>query len=221
MLRWRFVPMGEAALLAEAVPAGPDANRAVHALAALLDAHATVGYEPSIPGINSLLLPFDPALHTHQSVAALLSDLTQQVGAADLPMSRLHRVPVRYGGEAGPDLGAVAEQLGLSPGEVVALHCGQLYTVLMIGFAPGFPYLGPLPKELQLPRRANPRPAVPRGSVAIAAEYSGIYPRRLPGGWHLIGNTDIALFDPRREPPATLQPGDQVRFEPVTDGVAP
>ena len=119
---------------------------------------------------------------------------------------------MRYGGEDGPDLDEVAVRLGLAPREVVAIHCEAIHRVLMIGFAPGYPYLGGLPPQLHLPRRATPRKAVPAGSVAIAAGMTGIYPARLPGGWHLIGRTEQRLFDPQAERPCLLEPGDDVRF---------
>jgi KipI family sensor histidine kinase inhibitor len=106
----------------------------------------------------------------------------------------------------------VAATLGLAPAEVVALLVAAPLRVMMIGFAPGYPYLGPLPAALQLPRRATPRQRVPAGSVAIAAGLAGIYPAALPGGWHLVGRTDARLFDPQADPPALLAPGDYVQF---------
>jgi inhibitor of KinA len=112
----------------------------------------------------------------------------------------------------GPDLADAARLLGLSIEELIRQHTAQPWRVLMIGFAPGFPYIGPLPATLTLPRRATPRPAVPAGSVALAAGFTGIYPACLPGGWHLIGQTNVVLFDPHRTPPALLQPGDRVQF---------
>lgn len=121
-------------------------------------------------------------------------------------------IPVRYGGTHGPDLSEVAERLQLTENEVIDLHTAAEYTVLMIGFLPGFPYLGPLPEALHLPRRDTPRLRVPPGSVAIAGGQTGIYPQASPGGWHLIGHTDFRLFDPSERPPARLQPGQRVRF---------
>jgi KipI family sensor histidine kinase inhibitor len=121
-------------------------------------------------------------------------------------------VPAIYGGEFGPDLESVTEQLRLSPAEVVARHTASIQSVYMIGFAPGFAYVGDLPAELALPRRATPRERVPAGSVAIAGRQTGIYPRSTPGGWHLIARTPINLFDPARDPPAYLRPGDRVQF---------
>jgi allophanate hydrolase subunit 1 len=131
-------------------------------------------------------------------------------------------IPVCYGGEHGPDLDAVAAHAGLSRDEVVARHAGAGYTVAMLGFAPGFPYLLGLDPALHVPRRANPRTRVPSGSVAIGGAQTGIYPRELPGGWHLIGRTPRALFDPARNPPCLLAPGDRVRFRTITaDEFAP
>lgn len=118
-------------------------------------------------------------------------------------------IPVRY---TGPHLAEVAVQLQISTQEVVRLHTENTYTVFMIGFLPGFPYMGPLPEALQLPRRATPRLRVAPGSVAIAGAQTGIYPLQSPGGWHIIGHTDIALFNPAARPPSLLRPGMQVRF---------
>jgi inhibitor of KinA len=127
-------------------------------------------------------------------------------------LRRLVEIPVRYGGADGPDLGYIAETAGLSEADVVALHTAGPMPVLMIGFMPGFPYIGGLPPRLRVPRRAEPRTAVPVGSVALANDQTGIYPSRAPGGWHLIGRTEAALFDPLCVPPALLAPGDLVRF---------
>ena len=121
-------------------------------------------------------------------------------------------ISVEYGGIAGPDLDAVAEATGLRPYEVIGLHTSTTFPVEMIGFMPGFPYIGGLPAVLHLPRRSVPRVVVPAGSVAIANGRTGIYPTAAPGGWHLIGRTSTQLFDPQREPPALLAPGDYVQF---------
>lgn len=140
--------------------------------------------------------------------------------AAPEPMSRqaggLHELAVRYGGEHGPDLDALASEAGLSPREVVDLHAGTTYEVLFLGFAPGFAYLGGLPAPLQVPRLATPRPRVPAGSVAIAGDMTAVYPHTSAGGWRLLGRTDATLFDPGSARPARLRPGDRVRFVPAT-----
>jgi KipI family sensor histidine kinase inhibitor len=130
---------------------------------------------------------------------------------------QVHRIPVRYGGAGGPDLNAVAERLSLSAAQVVEAHAAVSYRVFMLGFAPGFAYLGPLPEALRLPRREQPRPRVPVGSVAIGGSQTAIYPVASPGGWHLIGRTTLVVWDARRAEPATLRPGDSVCFEPIVD----
>jgi KipI family sensor histidine kinase inhibitor len=121
-------------------------------------------------------------------------------------------IPVRY---SGPDLESVAEQIGRTVDEVISLHCSASYEVAFCGFAPGFGYLRGLVVELQLPRRSTPRTRVPAGSVAIASEFSAVYPSESPGGWHLLGMTALVMFDPARRPPALLAPGTAVRFEPT------
>lgn len=126
------------------------------------------------------------------------------------PAGRTVTVPVSYDG---PDLGMAASSAGLTVDEVVALHTGAEYTVAFCGFAPGFGYLTGLPEKLRQPRLDTPRPSVPAGSVGIAGPYTGVYPRSSPGGWRLLGHTTAVLFDPTREPPALLAPGDRVRFE--------
>jgi KipI family sensor histidine kinase inhibitor len=131
------------------------------------------------------------------------------------PTGRLIEIPVCYGGEYGPDLDAVAKRAGLAPDEIVARHTAAEYAVAMIGFAPGFPYLLGLDPALATPRRTDPRTRVPAGSVAIGGAQTGIYPRELPGGWQLIGRTPLVLFDPRREPPCLLAPGDGLRFRAI------
>lgn len=134
------------------------------------------------------------------------------VTAADTEPA-LITIPVNYDGA---DLPVVAEQSGLTVDDVIELHSHTLYTVDFFGFAPGFAYLTGLPQQLQLPRRANPRTLVPAGSVAIAAHYCAVYPRASPGGWHLLGHTDMVMFDVDQDPPTRLQPGAQVRFVPAT-----
>jgi KipI family sensor histidine kinase inhibitor len=220
-IRWRVVPLGEAALLVEGESADLPANRAVMALAQLLDSAALPGVDRSIPAINTLLIPFDPLRLSHVALEQTIRELLDRLEPSADDPDRIVSIPVRYGGADGPDLLEVAARLGLSPHELVAAHCAPVYHVLLIGFAPGFPYLGPLPEALQLPRRSTPRTKVPAGSVAIAADLTGIYPADLPGGWHLLGRTSFKLFDPYVDPPAALEPGAGVRFVPLPDGIQP
>ncbi len=220
-LAWKFSPFGEAALLIEADTTDVLANRYALALATALEALAFPGLLATVPALGSLLLRFDPLRCTHEQLEAQVRDLLADLAPAPEQPTRIVEIPVVYGGEHGPDLESAAELLGLSAREVVALHSGQVYRVMMIGFAPGFPYIGPLPEQLAIPRRTTPRAAVPARSVAIAAGLTGIYPKRLPGGWHIIGCTPLEMFDPQLQPPALLAPGDGVRFVPLAEGVQP
>ena len=163
-------------------------------------------------GLDTLLIRYDPLRVQVAALRRRLRALLRSCAAAPPPTPRTIEVPVRYGGEYGQDLAGVARATGLSTDQVIALHCAGDYRVLMIGFAPGFPYIGGLPAPLRLPRRAVPRTRVPAGSVAIAEAMVGIYPQASPGGWHLIGHAALRLFDPHAEPPALFRPGDKVRF---------
>ena len=214
----RVRPFGEAALLVEFGDA-PDlgCNLRVHALARALEAEQPPGLRALVPGYVSLLVEFSPVGCDVQALARLLSERaaaaehdSRQAGSA-----RQRTIPTVYGGEFGPDLEEVAERLRLSPSQLIERHTAAEQRVYMLGFSPGFPYLGDLPPELALPRRATPRERVPLGSVAIAERQTGIYSREMPGGWHLLGRTPVPLFDPSRDPPAYLAPGDRVRFVPI------
>ncbi len=207
----RIVPMGEAALLVQWSVDEATAGAPL-ALMTALEHHPPVGLIDLVPAIDTLLVCFDPLATDYTEVTAHVQRLIAHSQSHAVPAGREVTIPVHYGGDAGPDLDSVAEQVGLSPAEVIAIHTATEQRVLMIGFAPGYPYLGWLPPVLHLPRRTTPRVAVPAGSVAIAAGMTGIYPAVLPGGWHLIGRTDVRLFDPTADPPCLLQPGDRVRF---------
>ncbi len=154
----------------------------------------------------------DAAQSPFALISARLSTLVEDVASDDASASGLIEIPVCYGGESGPDLDAVAAHARLSRKAVIALHSGADYRVAMLGFTPGFAYLLGLPAALHMPRRATPRTRVPAGSVAIGGAQTGVYPRETPGGWHLIGRTRLDLFDPARDPPALLRPGQRVRF---------
>jgi KipI family sensor histidine kinase inhibitor len=168
--------------------------------------------EDVIPADDSLLLVLRPGMQTSAELCAELAVPLDPVGPRS---AKLHEIAVEYGGDAGPDLQLLAEQAGLDAATYVGLHVAVEYTVAFLGFQPGFPYLRGLPGPLHAPRRPSPRTRVPAGSVAIGGIYTGIYPGQGPGGWQLIGRTAITLFDPERDPPALLMPGDRVRFVPA------
>jgi len=199
-------PFGEAAILVEL-----DGADQAQALAASLRTDPTPGVIEAVPGLASLLVELDPLFADADRVAAVIE--RRIVGLDPTPLAgAMHTIPVVYDG---PDLAEVAALVGLEPAEVVELHSSVEVRVRFCGFAPGFAYLGDLPAALHVPRLATPRTHTPAGSVAIAGPMSGIYPAALPGGWRVIGRTNVSLFDPRRDPPALLLPGDRVRFEPA------
>jgi KipI family sensor histidine kinase inhibitor len=169
------------------------------------------------PAYTSVLVDFDPRLYTHAGVEALVREqwAAHRDGAPELP--RLVDIPVRYGGEFGPDLQDVARHTGLTPERVIQLHAAADYLVYFVGFSTFFPYLGGLPPELATPRLSAPRKHVPTGSVAIGGSQAGVYPLASPGGWRLIGRTPLPLFDLSRSPPPFLHMGDRVRFIPIPE----
>jgi len=166
------------------------------------------------PAFATVLVRFDARRHEPATVERELARRLASLGehAATDPAS--FEIRVRYGGSDGPDLDEVAAATDLSAADVIAAHAGAVYRVAFIGFSPGFPYLTGLPPRLATPRRATPRRRVPAGSVAIAGMQAGIYALASPGGWNVIGRTDLSLFDDARTRPALLAPGDFVRFVP-------
>ena len=215
-----FRPLADCGLLIELERRlDPEVNARARAIAARLS--AIPGVIETVPALCSALIVFDP-LST--DVAALLDaaeGATQTAGAWSAASGRLIEVPVVYGGTAGPDLEEVARLCGLTPDQVVREHAGVEYAVYMLGFTPGYPYLGVLPHGLHLPRLAAPRLRVPAGSVAIADGLAGIYPMESAGGWRLIGRTPLPIYDPDEADPVLFRPGDRVRFSPIPSATFP
>jgi KipI family sensor histidine kinase inhibitor len=203
----RISPLGDAALLAELSTRLDTAiNTRAIALATALKKRRDV--RQAIAGYASVTVQFDPELATHDSLSAAI----KRLAAKRPPMAepgRLHRIPVNYDG---PDIAEVGERLQLTREKIIEIHSRPIYRVFLVGFVPGWAYLGPLPKELVLPRRAVPRTLVPAGSVAMAGRQTGIYPLPTPGGWHLIGRTSVKLFMPDSDPPCLFRAGDRVKF---------
>lgn len=209
-------PFGEGAILVEVADMpGAEAARSVHALAAAVGVVGASGVRSVTPGLTSLLVEFDPLVVERRTVEAVLRASWESAVTLDAATGRHRSIPVAYGGEHGPDLEDVAELTGLTAEEVVARHAATRFEVYLLGFSPGFPYMGEMPAELQVPRLATPRTRTAAGSVAITGPFSGIYPVEAPGGWRVIGRTSLQLFDPERTPPAYLLPGDVVTFRAV------
>lgn len=217
MQRARCYLLGERAVVLELEPpVSLESQQRIWGLNQRLQSDA--GVLEVIPGMNNITLILrDP----QQSALDAIERLQRwwEESEAQLPESRLVKIPVIYGGEHGPDLVVVAEHAALTAGQVVELHSSSDYVVFFVGFQPGFPYLGGLDPRLHIPRRAEPRVAVPAGSVGIGGSQTGVYPLASPGGWQLIGQTRTALFDPLQQPPTLLRPGDRVRFVPQQEGV--
>jgi inhibitor of KinA len=213
----RIVPAGDACVLLQFDERiDPKINAQAVAAAAMLERTAPSGIRDIVPAFRSVAVHFDP-LHTHYE--ALLNALRAASSAVpqeglDLPAPL--RVPVCYGGDFGPDLPDVANFAGLSEDEVVDLHGASPYRVFMLGFMPGFAYLGPVAARIAAPRRAVPRARVAPGSVGIAGQQTGIYPAETPGGWQIIGRTPIHVFDLSRAEPCLFRAGDTVQFYPVS-----
>lgn len=172
----------------------------------------------AIPGMNNITMILREPQTLTSDIIAQLQRWWRESEALE-PDSRSVAIPVTYGGAAGPDLAEVARHCGLSAKQVVELHTCADYVVWFLGFQPGFPYLGGLPEQLTTPRRREPRLIVAAGSVGIGGAQTGIYPLPTPGGWQLIGHTPLQLFDPARDNPILLRPGDRVRFVPQKEGV--
>ena len=204
--------LGDAALLCElSAPATLAQQQMIWALAA--QARGWPGVGEVLPGMNNLTLTFDPtALALDALTAQVLETWPKLSAPAGAIEGRRIEIPVAYGGEHGPDLADVAAHTGLTLAEVVRRHTAGEYIVYLLGFLPGFAFMGGLAPELATPRRAEPRTAVPARSVGIGGEQTGIYPLASPGGWQLIGRTPLELFDPTATPPTLLRPGDRVRF---------
>ncbi len=188
----------------------------VGALAASLIAASPPGLLDVVPSYRTLLVAFDPMLTDGDTLAAIILDLVTTKAARPDAAGREVVFPVCYGGEFGPDLPDVAAYTGLAPDEVCARHSAATYKVATMGFSPGFGFFVGMPPELTVPRRSSPRTRVPKGSVAIGGGQTGIYPDVLPGGWNIIGRTPLTMFDVNRPEPFLIQPGDTVRFSPVS-----
>jgi KipI family sensor histidine kinase inhibitor len=208
--------MGDRSLLVElGEKISPDVNRRVQELMLQLQQARLPGVREFAPGYRSLLVVFDPLTLSPSELKARITDVAARPGSARLPQAKLLTLPVFYGGEHGPDLEWVAGHLGISMDQVIRLHTETMYRVYMIGFTPGYPYMGELPAALAVPRLVTPRTRVPKGSVGIAQRQTGIYSVESPGGWQIIGWTPIELFDPTRQLPSLLEMGDRVKFEAV------
>ncbi len=213
----RLLPAGDSAIVVEYGDGiDADVNARVRLLHRAFGARRHAGIVETVPTYRSLMVHYDPLVLSNEALEHLIAEMADGLPEEAREPGRTVEIPVVYGGGAGPDLADVAALAGLDEAQVVALHASGAYTVYMLGFMPGFPYLGGLPARIATPRLRSPRTVVPAGSVGIAGAQTGIYPAESPGGWRLIGRTPVALFDTRRSPPTLLEAGDRVRFVPIT-----
>lgn len=213
----RFLPCGDQAVTVEwGSTIDEHINRQVHAFARKVEELSHPAIIEVVPTYRSATVHYRPEVLSYEELNQLLAPLAQ--GSAEegeeLPVVE---IPVCYGGEYGPDLEEVAQHCSLTPEEVIARHTAPTYRIYMLGFTPGFPYLGGMDPSIAAPRRKEPRIHIPAGSVGIAGEQTGVYPIVSPGGWQLIGRTPLRLFDPQREQPILLSAGAGIRFVPIDE----
>ena len=212
----KFIPAGDCAVVIElGDEISPQCNRSVHRLYKAISNERIPAVVDVIPTYRSILVQYDAAQASYDDMKSQLSDIRSAMADPSDDATVVH-LPVLYGGEHGPDLEFVAGGASITPQEVVDIHSSPEYLVYMMGFTPGFPYLGGMSPRIATPRRPTPRAAIPAGSVGIAEAQTGVYPIESPGGWQLIGRTPLNLFDAERETPSLLDAGGYVKFEPLS-----
>lgn len=211
----RFAPAGEQGIVIQlGLSIEEETNRKIRYLMERLQGRREI--REMIPTFCSLLILFDIHRTSYRKMEALLKKEVAELNALPTREKVVHRIPVCYGGEFGEDLPFVAEHAGITPEEVVKLHTGRDYLIYMLGFLPGFAYLGGMDERLFCPRLDSPRVRIPAGSVGIGGEQTGVYPLDSPGGWRLIGRTPLRPYDPQREKAFLYQAGEYIRFYPIT-----
>ena len=214
--RPRFLLSGDTALVVElGDEISAEINRRVRDLSAAIDKANLPGVFDYLPTYRSVLIYYDPIATSLEKLKSEIEKLYANADSQNVDNPVVVEIPAYYGAEFGEDIEFVAENAGLSVSDVVDLHSGTNYLVYMMGFSPGFAYLGGLSEKLFTPRLPSPRLEIPAGSVGIAESQTGVYPISSPGGWRLIGRTPVRLFDPLREPPVQVSAGDYVRFTPI------
>lgn len=213
-----FRPVGDRGLLVEYGDSiAPETNRKVRVMTLALLNERLTGVLEVIPAYRSLMMVYDPMTTSPVVLQRAVELLEQRLDKLIIPPPSTVTIPVLYGGNYGPDIEFVATTHGLAVEDVVRIHSGTTYQIYLIGFTPGFPFLGGLPEILHTPRLETPRPVVPAGSVGIANNQTGVYPIECPGGWRLIGRTPLRLFDPNRVDPFLYQTGDLIKFSPISE----
>jgi len=210
--------MGDRGLLLEfGNKISPEVNEKVRRMALAIQREVIEGIVETVPTYRSLLIIYNSLIIPIEDLKKRLKQVEEGLQQTPFPEPKLTRIPVVYGGKVGPDLETVAEYHHSAPDEIIRLHCSRAYLIYLIGFMPGFPYMGELPEGLVTPRLKTPRLFVPAGTVAIAQKQTGIYSMESPGGWQLLGRTPVRMFDPGKDSPAYLRMGDRVQFYPISE----
>lgn len=214
----RILTAGDSSILIEfAKEISPEINRKISATIQLMKEQHIEGVVDMIPAFCSLLINYDPRVISYEEIRERMQALVKVEVKAGETRKRIFEIPVCYGGEYGPDIANIAEHAGLTEEEVIRIHSSKDYLIYMLGFLPGFTYLGGLDERLHTPRLANPRIRISAGSVGIGGSQTGIYPLDSPGGWQLMGMTPVKTYDPDREVPILVEAGDYIRFVPVDE----
>lgn len=212
----KIVPHGDASMLVEwGAVIDPKINQKITGLVSLFKDQKIEGVIDFIPAFSSLLINYDPRIIAFRRLKKITEDLLTIEISNNQLKKRIFEIPVCYGGEYGPDIEFIAKNAQLTKEELIQIHSGTDYLIYMLGFLPGFSYLGGLDDRIHTPRLNNPRKAIPAGSVGIGGSQTGIYPLESPGGWQLLGRTPIKTYDPEREEPILFEAGDYIRFVPV------
>lgn len=218
MQKIRFLTAGDSSMLIEfGNEISPEINRKITAVVQLMKAQQIEGVVDMIPAFCSLLINYDPRIITYEHLRKRMEQLVKLDVAAEQTARKIIEIPVCYGGEYGPDIENIAKHSGVSVEEVIRIHSSRDYLIYMLGFMPGFAYLGGLEECLHTPRLANPRIKINAGSVGIGGSQTGIYPLDSPGGWQLLGMTPVKVYDPMRDVPILYEAGEYIRFVPVDE----
>lgn len=214
----KFLPAGDKSLIIEFGDSiSQEINKKIRNMYIALEKSNLEGLSEMIPTYRSLLISYNPLKLKYSNLCEKLREYEENLNDADSEPAKVVKIPTVYGGEYGPDMEFVAQHNDLSVDEVINIHSSQNYLIYMLGFTPGFPYLGGMSEKIETPRLKTPRTKIPGGSVGIAGKQTGIYPIDSPGGWQLIGRTPVKLYDPFAEPPVLLNAGDYVRFVPIDE----
>jgi inhibitor of KinA len=213
----KISPLGDQAIIIELdKKIHPHIHQQIKSYEKAVEQNPFPGFIEMVLSYTTVTIFYDPLILSYQAICEKMIQLYNKVEESDVPSSRVIDIPVCYGGDYGPDLEFVAQHNNLTSEDVIRIHSEREYLVYMIGFAPGFPYLGGMSERIAAPRQANPRLEVPAGSVGVAGKQTGIYSLATPGGWQIIGRTPYSLFRSQEVPPSLLQAGDHVQFVPIS-----